>query len=51
MAFNFSQVEVEPAVESHVAATAGENTRNSASSSRSSSLSARFGIPRYSPAT
>jgi hypothetical protein len=50
MAFNFSQVEVEPAVEP-VAATPCESTRNATGSSRNSSLAARFGIPRYSPAT
>jgi hypothetical protein len=50
MAFNFSQVEVEPAIE-QVAANGGESTRNASSPSRTSSLSARFGIPRYSPAT
>jgi hypothetical protein len=51
MAFNFSQVEVEPTVESQGAAAAVETTRSAANPLRNAALSARFGIPHYSPAS
>jgi len=51
MAFNFSEVEVEPAVESHAAAATVESARSVANPLRNASLAARFGIPHYTPAT
>ena len=51
MAFNFSQVEIEPAAELHVAAASVETASGATTAVRHSALAARFGFAQLSPAT
>ena len=51
MAFNFSEVEVEPAVELPLATAQVGAPRSAANPLRNSSLAARFGFAQFSPAT